>query len=159
MLCGRGLAPPGRSCWYGHAGGREVRHGSPPGNVCQQWKKVFCGGGVHPAFSMSPLSLIDCVAIGHPGQVRRRRTAIRDPERIIPKMSDLEAPATNSGGRKARPYDGQVNPFGRGGVYPRPQRTDRSANPCIGGSLNLGQTIFQSNWIPDRAPRSGARPE
>ncbi len=47
-------------------------------------------------------------------------------------MSDLEAPTTNSGGRKARPYDGQVNPFGRGGVYPRPQRTDRSANPCIG---------------------------
>jgi len=37
-----------------------------------------------------------------------------------------EAPTTNSGGRKARPYDGQVNPFGRGGVYPRPQRTDRS---------------------------------
>ena len=32
-------------------------------------------------------------------------------------MSDLEAPTTNSGGRKARPYDGQVNPFGRGGVY------------------------------------------
>jgi hypothetical protein len=50
---------------------------------------------------------------------------------FIAKMSDLEAPTTNSGGRKARPYDGQVNPFGRGGVYPRPQRTDRSANPCI----------------------------
>ena len=64
------------------------------------------------------------------------------------KVSDLKAPTTNSGGRKARPYDGQVNPFGRGGVYlpaivrlrwtqarragPRPQRTDRSANPCIG---------------------------
>ena len=51
---------------------------------------------------------------------------------LLPKMSDLEAPTTNSGGRKARPYEGQVNPFGRGGVYPRPQRTDRSANPCIG---------------------------
>ena len=41
---------------------------------------------------------------------------------FIAKMSDLETPTTNSGGRKARPYDGQVNPFGRGGVYPRPQR-------------------------------------
>jgi len=54
-------------------------------------------------------------------------------------MSDLEAPTTNSGGRKARPYDGQDKPFGKGGVYlpaialaqakragPRPQRTDRS---------------------------------
>ena len=32
-------------------------------------------------------------------------------------MSDLEAPTTNSGGRKARPYGGQVNPFCRGGGY------------------------------------------
>ena len=49
-----------------------------------------------------------------------------------PKMSDLKAPTSNSGGHKVRPYDGQVNPFGRGGVYARPQRTDRSANPYIG---------------------------
>ena len=34
-----------------------------------------------------------------------------------PKVSDLKAPTTNSVGRKARPYDGQVNPFDRGGVY------------------------------------------
>jgi len=54
-------------------------------------------------------------------------------------MSDLEAPITNSGGRNARPYDGQVNPFGRGGVYPRPQRTVFSANPCIG----IAQFRFQ----------------
>ncbi len=74
-------------------------------------------GNAHPVFYMSPLPPIDCIAIRHPGQVRRLRTASRDPERIIPKMSDLEAPTTNSGGRKARPYDGQVNPFGRGGVY------------------------------------------
>jgi hypothetical protein len=52
-------------------------------------------------------------------------------------MSDLEASITNSGGRKARPYDGQANPFGRGGVYPRPQRTDRSANFGFGGRAKL----------------------
>ncbi len=50
---------------------------------------------------------------------------------LLPKMSDLEASTTNSGGRKARPYDRQANPFGRGGVYPRPQRTDRSARARI----------------------------
>ncbi len=46
-------------------------------------------------------------------------------------MSDLETVKTNSGGRKARPYDMQLNSFGRGGVYPRPQKSDRSANSCV----------------------------
>ncbi len=43
-------------------------------------------------------------------------------------MSDLEAPTTNSGGRKARPYDGQV-PARKEPIVP--------LIPAL-GSLNLG---------------------
>ena len=81
-------------------------------------------------------------------------------------MSDLEAPTTNSGGRKARPYDGRVNPFGRGGVYLPAMRARRGRRvparkepivPLIPAleSLNLGQTIFQSHWIPDLVRNDG----
>ena len=55
-------------------------------------------------------------------------------ELASPKMSDLEAPTTNLGGRKARLYDGQITPSCRGGVYPSPQRSDRSANPSLGSA-------------------------
>jgi hypothetical protein len=51
-------------------------------------------------------------------------------------MSDLEASTTNSGGRKARPYDGQVNPFGRGGVYPARKEPIVPLIPAL-ESLNL----------------------
>ena len=88
---------------------------------------------------MPPLPSKDCVAIRHPGQVPQggTRAGIQNfascffvPDNsVLPKMSDLGAPTTNSGGRKARPYDGQVNPFGRGGVYLRPQRTPREIVP------------------------------
>jgi hypothetical protein len=61
---------------------------------------------------------------------------------FIAKMSDLEAPTTNSGGRKARPYDGQVNPFGRGGVYPRPQR---ARNRSTRVAAVKGTWVFSQN--------------
>ncbi len=38
----------------------------------------------------------------------------------------------NTGGRKARPYMRLANPQGRGGVYPRPQTTDRCWRPPAG---------------------------
>ena len=37
---------------------------------------------------------------------------------FVAKMSDLETPTTNSGGRKARPYDGQVNLLVGAGFIP-----------------------------------------
>jgi hypothetical protein len=65
----------------------------------------------------------------------------------VPNLSDLRVATTHSGGRKARPYESWANFFGRGGVYPRPQRTRRSPEPPDLESVDLGDSIVcHSSW-------------
>jgi hypothetical protein len=61
-------------------------------------------------------------------------------------MSDQEAPTTNSGGRKARPYDGQGNPFCRAGFIPARKE---AIVPLILAleSLNLDFNMLPKVWF------------